>query len=56
MAGGITDNKNAKHYYLKNRTGLYPGYPKPETTRLILTEAIIDAGHTFTDTGSHRPF
>jgi DNA primase len=32
-----------KHYYLKDRTGLYPGYPKPETTRLILTEAIIDA-------------
>jgi DNA primase len=31
-----------KHYYLKDRTGLYPGYPKPETTKLILTEAIID--------------
>ncbi len=39
----ITNNKNAKHYYLKNRTGLYPGYPKPNTTKLILTEAIIDA-------------
>ena len=46
----ITDNSNAKpaspsgrHYYLKDRTGLYPSYPKPETTRLILTEAIIDA-------------
>ncbi len=38
----ITDNNNSKHYYLKDRTGLYPGYPKPETTRLILTEAIID--------------
>jgi DNA primase catalytic core len=38
----ITDNKNAKHYYLKNRTGLYPGYPNPVTTKLILTEAIID--------------
>ena len=32
-----------KHYYLKDRNGLYPGYPKPDTTKLILTEAIIDA-------------
>jgi DNA primase len=39
----IIDNKNAKHYYTANRTGLYPGYPKPATTKLILTEAIIDA-------------
>lgn len=38
----IIDNKNSKHYYTANRTGLYPGYPKQETTRLILTEAIID--------------
>jgi DNA primase catalytic core len=42
---GIQENKrgSGKHFYLKNRTGLYPGYPKPETTKLILTEAIIDA-------------
>jgi DNA primase len=33
----------SKHYYLKDRQGLYPHYPKPETTKLILTEAIIDA-------------
>jgi DNA primase len=33
----------AKHFYTTNRTGLYPNYPKPETTKLILTEAIIDA-------------
>jgi len=39
----ITDNSKAKHYYLKDRSGLYPNYPKPETTKLILTEAIIDA-------------
>ena len=38
----IIDNNNSKHYYLKNRQGLYPNYPKPETTKLILTEAIID--------------
>jgi DNA primase catalytic core len=38
----ITNNDKSKHYYLKDRQGLYPGYPKPETIRLILTEAIID--------------
>jgi DNA primase len=32
------------HHYLEgDHKGLYPGYPKPVTTRLILTEAIIDA-------------
>jgi DNA primase catalytic core len=36
-------NGSGKHYYLKNRKGLYPGYPDPGTKRLILTEAIIDA-------------
>ncbi len=39
----IHDNNNAKHYYLKDRTGLYPNYPNPNTSKLILTEAIIDA-------------
>ncbi len=39
----IYDRENAKHFYLKNRSGLYPSYPKKETKRLILTEAIIDA-------------
>ncbi len=38
-----TNNENAKHFYLKDRKGLYPGYPNPETKKLILTEAIIDA-------------
>ena len=33
---------NAKHFYLKNRSGIYPSYPKRETNKLILTEAIID--------------
>jgi DNA primase catalytic core len=37
------DKEYAKHFYLKNRQGLYPNYPKPETKKLILTEAIIDA-------------
>ncbi|MBL4754713.1 MAG: toprim domain-containing protein [Flavobacteriales bacterium] len=39
----ITNNGTAKHYYTKNRKGLYPGYPKPDTRKLILTESIIDA-------------
>lgn len=38
----ILDKENSKHFYLKNRTGIYPGYPSKETTKLILTEAIID--------------
>lgn len=36
------NNDNAKHYYLKNRQGLYPSYPNPDTKKLILTEAIVD--------------
>lgn len=41
---GIQENTNGtgKHYYLKDRQGLYPGYPRKETSKLILTEAIID--------------
>lgn len=38
---GNTDQ--AKHFYLKDRQGLYPSYPKPGLTKMILTEAIIDA-------------
>jgi len=37
------NNEDQRHFYLKDRQGLYPGYPKPETTKLILTESIIDA-------------
>jgi len=37
------NNDTSKHYYSAGRRGLYPGYPSPETTRLILTEAVIDA-------------
>jgi DNA primase len=39
----IYENPQMKHFYTSNRTGLYPNYPKIETTKLILTEAIIDA-------------
>jgi DNA primase len=37
------DNKAQRHFYLKDRQGLYPSYPKSETKKLILTESIIDA-------------
>jgi len=38
----IRDNDKAKHYYTANRKGLYPNYPPAETTKLILTESVID--------------
>ena len=37
----LNDDK-AKHFYLKDRRGIYPNYPGKETKKLILTEAIID--------------
>lgn len=36
-------DKEQRHFYLRDRSGLYPGYPKPETQKLIVTESIIDA-------------
>jgi DNA primase catalytic core len=39
----ITNNSDQRHFYLTGREGLYPGYPKSTTTKLILTESIIDA-------------
>lgn len=38
-----TNDKDQRHYYLKERSGLYPHYPKAETTKLVLTESVIDA-------------
>jgi len=38
----LNDDK-AKHFYLKDRSGIYPSYPDKNTKKLILTEAIIDA-------------
>jgi DNA primase len=32
-----------RHYYLKDRQGLYPCYPAKSTMKLIITESIIDA-------------
>jgi DNA primase len=37
------NNSDQRHFYLKDRQGLYPHYPKAETKKLILTESIIDA-------------
>lgn len=39
----ITNNDDNRHFYLSNRSGLYPGYPKMETKKLIVVESIIDA-------------
>jgi DNA primase catalytic core len=39
----ITNDTDQRHFYLAGREGLYPGYPKATTTRLIVTESIIDA-------------
>ena len=40
--GSKTDKKQ-RHFYLKDRQGLYPSYPNLATKKLILTESIIDA-------------
>ena len=37
------NDKSQRHFYLKDRAGLYPCYPKATTAKLILTESIIDA-------------
>ena len=39
----IYEKKDSSHFYLKNRSGLYPEYPKPQTRTLLLTESVIDA-------------
>ncbi|WP_127123028.1 CHC2 zinc finger domain-containing protein, partial [Chryseotalea sanaruensis] len=45
----IYNKEEARHFYLKDRKGLYPCYPRPETQQLILTEAIIDAATLLQD-------
>ena len=37
------NNSNQRHFYLKDRQGLYPKYPSREVRHLIITESIIDA-------------
>jgi DNA primase len=34
--------KEQRHFYLRDRQGLYPHYPPTSTKKLILTESIID--------------
>ena len=36
-------DKKQRHFYLRDRQGLYPSYPSKKAKRLILTESIIDA-------------
>lgn len=36
------NDKKSRHFYLKDRKGLYPNHPPKNTKKLILTEAIID--------------
>jgi DNA primase len=38
----ISSDDTSRHYYSKDRKGLYPSYPKGETTTVVLTESIID--------------
>lgn len=35
-------DKEQRHFYLRDRQGLYPHYPPTSTKKLILTESIID--------------
>ena len=37
------NESDQRHFYLRDRQGLYPKYPAPDTTKLILTESVIDA-------------
>lgn len=46
----ISETNKSKHYYSKNRSGLYPSYPSAEIKTLIITEAIIDAVTIITHT------
>ncbi len=39
----IIEETTSKHYYLRDRRGLYPCYPRTEGKVLILTESVIDA-------------
>lgn len=36
------DDRGGRHYYLRDRRGLWPGWPRAETTRVLLCESVID--------------
>ena len=52
----LSENHDQRHFYLTGREGLYPGYPKPETTKLILTESIIDAASLLQQAAINKSF
>jgi DNA primase len=39
----IINDKENKHYYTKERTGVYPRWPRSWTQTLVITESVIDA-------------
>jgi len=43
----IYNKSEAKHFYSKERKGLYPRWPRNSTNTLILTEAVIDAASIY---------
>ena len=43
LSAGLPALSAGRHYYTKERKGLYPNYPAAGTKRLIITESIIDA-------------
>jgi len=47
----IVNNDSQRHFYLRDRRGLYPGYPGEETVRLLLTESVIDCASWLQRTG-----
>jgi DNA primase len=42
-----TDDSEARHFYLRNRAGLYPAHPPADARILILTESVIDAASLY---------
>lgn len=42
LYGRSIRSTGGNHFYSKNRSGLYPGYPNRGTKKLILTESVID--------------
>jgi DNA primase len=39
----LYNNNDQRHYYTKDRTGVYPRWPRSWTQTLVITESVIDA-------------
>ena len=39
----MRDDQKGKHFYSTGRRGLYPGWPRNDNRRIVLTESVIDA-------------